>query len=393
MATIVFFCIPAWGHTNPTLGVVRELAARGHEVLYYSYEPLREAIEAAGARFVPCDDFDAQLHLTPEEGRRVGKDLALSTRVLVDTTLALDGPVCREMEELRPACIVGDSMAVWAKAAAWKLGLPYVCSTTTFAFNRYSAKVMKNSPGQMLSMLLSLPAIRRDIGRLQGAGYPVNGVLDLLQSDEHTHTLIYTSPQFQPCADTFPAEYYSFVGPSLRPVETPFEKRRDRLVYISLGTVNNLMPRFYRDCIAALGDTEYQAVLSVGADTDIPGLGPLPANVEVYPSVDQMALLEKADVFLTHCGMNSANEALAYGVPLICLPQTSEQGSVAERAAELGAGLLLKKPTAQSIRQAVERVLREEGFCRSAQELARGFARCPGPAGAADKLLAVAGVG
>ena len=37
MSKIVFFCIPAHGHTNPTLGVVRELIARGHEVLYYSY--------------------------------------------------------------------------------------------------------------------------------------------------------------------------------------------------------------------------------------------------------------------------------------------------------------------------------------------------------------------
>lgn len=393
MATIVFFCIPAWGHTNPTLGVVRELVRRGHQVLYYSYEPLRGAIEAAGARFVPCDDFDAQLHLTAEEGRRVGQDLALSTRVLVDTTLALDGPVCREMEKLRPACIVGDSMAVWAKAAAWKLGLPFVCSTTTFAFNRHSARVMKNSPGQALSMLFSLPAIRRDIGRLREAGYPVNSVLDLLQSDEHTHTLVYTSPRFQPCADTFPAEYYSFVGPSLRPVEIPFGKKRDRLVYISLGTVNNQLPRFYRNCIAALGGTEYQVVLSVGADTDIPALGPLPENVEVYPTVDQMALLEKADVFLTHCGMNSANEALSCGVPLICLPQTAEQGGVAARVEALGAGLLLKKPTAQTIRQAAERVLREESFRRSAQELARDFARCPGPAGAADKILAVAGAG
>ena len=32
MSKIVFFCIPAYGHTNPTLGVVREFTARGHEV-------------------------------------------------------------------------------------------------------------------------------------------------------------------------------------------------------------------------------------------------------------------------------------------------------------------------------------------------------------------------
>ncbi len=49
MSKIVFFCIPAHGHTNPTLGVVRELVSRGHAVWYYSYEPFRAKIEAAGA--------------------------------------------------------------------------------------------------------------------------------------------------------------------------------------------------------------------------------------------------------------------------------------------------------------------------------------------------------
>ena len=55
MSTIVFFCIPAYGHTNPTLGVVRELAARGHKVVYYSYDTMRKPIEAAGAAFVSCN--------------------------------------------------------------------------------------------------------------------------------------------------------------------------------------------------------------------------------------------------------------------------------------------------------------------------------------------------
>ena len=36
MYKIVYFCIPAYGHTNPTLEVVRELVSRGHEVRDYS---------------------------------------------------------------------------------------------------------------------------------------------------------------------------------------------------------------------------------------------------------------------------------------------------------------------------------------------------------------------
>ena len=44
MSKIVFFNIPAHGHTNPTLGVVRELTARGHQVWYWSYEVMRQKI-------------------------------------------------------------------------------------------------------------------------------------------------------------------------------------------------------------------------------------------------------------------------------------------------------------------------------------------------------------
>ena len=49
MSKIVFFNIPAYGHTNPTLGVVRELISRGHAVRYYSYERFRDKIEAVVA--------------------------------------------------------------------------------------------------------------------------------------------------------------------------------------------------------------------------------------------------------------------------------------------------------------------------------------------------------
>jgi UDP:flavonoid glycosyltransferase YjiC (YdhE family) len=39
----LWFCIPAYGHTNPTIEVVRELTRRGHEVRYYSFEEFRES--------------------------------------------------------------------------------------------------------------------------------------------------------------------------------------------------------------------------------------------------------------------------------------------------------------------------------------------------------------
>lgn len=388
MSKIVFFCIPAHGHTNPTLGVVRELVARGHEVWYYSYNLMREKIEEAGAIFVSCDDYDMEQKLTPKDAVRLGKDLAFSVKVLVDTTLALDDSVIRHMRELKPDCIVADSMAVWGKAVALKLGIPFVSSTTTFAFNQHSAKIMKQSPAQMLGMLFSLPKINKDIKRLQDRGYPVKSFLDIIRNDENTHTVVYTSPQFQPCAETF-SDRYAFVGPSIRPAAEKIEKTGEKLVYISMGTVNNNMAKLYRNCIDAFRDSSCQVILSVGNLVDIQEFADLPENISVFSQVDQIAVLQQADVFVTHCGMNSVSEGLYFGVPLVMLPQTSEQHGVAARVLQMEAGVELKKTAPEDIREAVGQVLEDTRYQKNAQMIGEGFRSCAGAKGAADKILSV----
>ena len=388
MSKIVFFCIPAHGHTNPTLGVVRELVSRGHTVWYYSYNLMKDKIESAGARFISCDDYDMEQKLSPKDGARIGKDLAFSTQIIVETTLALDDRICADMEQLKPDCIVADSMAIWGKAVAKKLGIPLVCSTTTFAFNRHSAAIMKHSAAETARMILSIPKISKQIKRLQKKGYPVKNVLDIIGNDENTDTVVYTSPLFQPCADTF-SDKYAFVGPSIRPVTENIEKTADKLVYISMGTVNNDMLPLYKNCISAFKDSGFQIIMSVGSMVSLQEFGKLPENVSVYSHTDQIAVLSKADVFITHCGMNSVSEGLYFGVPLVMLPQTTEQNGVAERVLQLGAGIKLHSTDSISIRDAVNTVLSDSSYRSNADIIAESFRSCTGAKGAADKILSV----
>lgn len=389
MSKIVFFCIPAYGHTNPTLGVVRELTARGHEVLYYSYEPMRTLIEAAGAQFVACDPYDCEQHLTPADGARVGKDIAFSTHILVETTLALDEMVCADMRAYAPDCIVADSMAVWGKAVAKKLGIPFISSTTTFAFNRYSAKVMKQSGGQMLKMMLAMPKINHDLQRLRNRGYPIKNILDIIQNDDRTDTIVYTSPEFQPCADTF-SDKYAFVGPSIRPATETVEKTRDVLIYISMGTVNNDLLPFYRACIAAFVDSPYQVILSTGEQIDRSALGTLPDNITALPHVDQIAVLPKSrrlPLPLRH--EQCERESLLWRAAR-SLPADERTGRRRRRVAELGAGLKLEKADAASIRTAVNAVLQTPSYRANAQNIRESFLRCGGAKAAVDRILSVA---
>ena len=390
MSKIVFFCIPAHGHTNPTLGVVKELIYRGHQVWYYSYNVMREKIESAGATFVSCDDYDMEQRLEARDAVRVGKDLAFSAKILVDTTLALDDKVCKEMETLMPDCIVADSMALWGKAVALKLGIPFVSSTTTFAFNQYSARIMKQGIGDLIKMLFSIPKTSKQVKRLKEKGYPVKNILDIIGNDDSVHTIVYTSPEFQPCSETF-SEKYAFVGPSVRDATDKVEKNRGKLIYISMGTVNNDMMPFYKACISAFADTDYQVIMSVGNRVSVEKLGEVPENISVFSYVDQIAVLKQADVFVSHCGMNSVSESLYFEVPLVMLPQTTEQKGVAERVLELGAGIKPDKTDAVSVLNAVSKVFNDSSYKRNAELIAYGFKRCSGAKGAADKITEVCG--
>ena len=334
---IAWFCIPAHGHTNPTLGLVKELTSAGHQVFYFSFEMFREKIEQAGAEFISCDAYDFDME-DRENADRVGKDKVFATELLVSSTLALDEMATMKIGEIKPDVIVSDSVAFWGKLAAMKHRVPYVSSTTTFAFNRYSAKYMKETPWDIAKMLLAMPRINKQIKRLQEHGYPVRSLLEIVQNDNETNTIVYTSKYFQPCAETF-SDRYHFIGPSIRPITEPVKKTAEKTVFISMGTVNQ-NAEFYRNCIRAMAQTDWQVIISMGTNPE--HFDKLPDHIEIHESVDQMAVLSIADAFITHCGMNSTSEGLYFRVPLVLFPQTPEQGAVARRTEELGAGIRLK---------------------------------------------------
>ena len=199
-------------------------------------------------------------------------------------------------------------------------------------------------------------------------------ILDIVQNDNDTNTIVYTSKYFQPYADSF-SDRYHFIGPSIRPIVDPIEKTAEKTVYISMGTVNQNQ-EFYRNCIHALGETDWQVILSMGTNTE--QFDNLPENIQVHETVDQMAVLSIADAFITHCGMNSASEGLYYQVPLVLFPQTPEQGAVAKRTEELGAGIMLESISEEDILHALTEVLTDRTYKDNAIRISDSFHACGG---------------
>ncbi|CAN5458246.1 glycosyltransferase [soil metagenome] len=177
-----------------------------------------------------------------------------------------------------------------------------------------------------------------------------------------------------------------FVGPCFgkrgASAEFPFDKlRADRFkVYVSLGTVFNNKPQVFRKILEALDSPAYQVIVSAGAAYEKLQRGPIPSNALLFKSVPQVELLARIDMFISHGGNNSINEALAAGKPIIVLPIGGEQADNASRIIYLGVGRKVdtQRFTAEDLRTVAEELRTNSSFAERAQEISRAIGATQG---------------
>jgi MGT family glycosyltransferase len=396
LAKALFLSLPLHGHTNPSLPVVRALVERGDEVTYYSAAAFATKVEEAGALYRPYRNaFLADITNLPERIEELSWLLTRTTGELL--TEELDA-----FRAERPDYIITDSIAPWGHWVGEILGVPVVTSVSTFAINRHVLRYAVTHGARPKSARLvwsklkhigKAIALARRLRRAHGVKGP--GVTGLVFGRSDLN-VVYTSREVQPCTDTFD-ERYQFVGSSLpsRADDTPpspAEASQVPLVYVSLGTLFNAAPEFYRACFAAFRDESVRVIMSIGTTVSPASLGEPPPNFEVKPHVSQLDVLRRAQVFLTHGGMNSVSESLYHGVPVVVVPQMSEQAIVGQRVEELGAGMCLAsdQTTPEHLRASVNRLLADGRFRRQAAVLGQSLRTAGGAARAADVIQAFA---
>ena len=394
MQRAVVLAYPTYGHIAPILPVVAELVRRGVDVVFYGTGRSRAKIEATGARYRAYarghDDFNPT---PPTDG--LFSDMARLAALSEDILPGL----LAELRDDAPDCLLFDTKSLWGRLAAQFLGIRAVTMSVVFAIKdgmipvpQLTASLYGGAPAAgMLGGLLGLGEYYEAARRLtQKYGTEAPGIIGYLGNPQALN-IIFTSREFQLGGDAFGAEYV-FVGPSIpavrnAAVDFPFDQLDGRpLVYVSLGTTFHDAPAFYRACFEGLGDGPWQVVLATGGVAM--DLGIAPANFLVRSFVPQLALLEHARVFVTHGGMNSANEGLYFGVPLVVVPQRGDQFIVAGRTAELGAGVPIfpREVNAGRLLSAVEAVLGGVQFGERARELGASLRNAGGYVRAADAI-------
>jgi MGT family glycosyltransferase len=380
---------------NATFPVVAELVARGERVIYYATEPYRQKVEDAGAEFV---SYGASKVFEPPEHAGGLYSVMAYLMGLSEFVLPV---VLDRMQSEPPDYLLIDSMCVWGRLAQQVVGLPAVTLGSVFVPNDsvISLEEMLNqaygqAPKEVLlagiDALNTYLQVSQRIDRRYGTRSP--NLVEFFANRQALNVL-FTSREFHPMGHSYD-DTYRFTGPSIaarsEDVPLPFDESSiEPMIYISLGTIFNNVPDFFRACIAAFEGSGYCVVMATGSKVTSEALGPVPANFTIREYVPQLAVLEKASLFISHCGMNSTSEALFHGVPILGFPQHGDQHLVARRVTELGAGLTLRpsdtKP--ERIRELADFVLNEPQFRENAERIGASFKAAGGYRRAATEIL------
>lgn len=382
-------------HMRAMEAVAGELLRRGHRVTVVQQADVaamlrdpRLGFAQVGAGSHPPGSLQAVIDRAARPGGPWG-----IRRVIADMASATD-MYCREAPAVLRAigadCIIADQMEPAGGLVAEYLGLPLVSVACALPVNREALVPLPVMPwryrptpwGEQLNLHSSgvydraMQAHARVIARHAAAfGLPPRQRLDeclspLLQLSQ-------TTPGFDFPRNALP-EHFHGIGP-LRstlagepPMDIPVAPGRPFL-FASLGTLQGDRFGLFRRIAAACRELDVQLLIA--------HCGRLNASQErrlleagaswVTDFAPQRAVLARADVVITHAGLNTVLDALEAGVPSLALPIAFDQPGVAARVVHTGVGLKLDPRLASRRRivQRLRRLLREPGFAQRARVL------------------------
>ena len=399
MPTVAIVHLSAGGHVRPLLPLVAALGDRGARTVQWALPQWEAECATAGGEFCALPDVGIDLDQPPP-------NLISMAELVARLSERLTPWMTEQLRRSGADVVLRDTLAQYGRYAAREAELPEVAFSAAMAFPRGIRPALQSMPAMrsMPAALAQLAAGTPDALRLQRVsrrleqryGAPIGGSLEVLGGRYESTTLVGTSRGLQIHPEGFAGEDLRFVGP-LRAASAPVRGEEpalsalgeEELVYVSLGTMFEDRPSFFHNAARALARPGRRVILSVGR-IDPQALGTLPAGVTAHAHVDQLAVLRRADLFITHGGVNSVQEGLVAGVPLLVFPQMQEQVLNADRVAELGAGLRLRRPTPARIGAQADLILGDPRFRTAAACAGAELRAAVDLDGAVDAVLSAA---
>ncbi|XP_053206560.1 uncharacterized UDP-glucosyltransferase YdhE-like [Panonychus citri] len=360
------------GHLNACLGIGLLLHKRGHDVYFAHYLKNRSVIESNGMKFISLSEynnnsdyiihedlprppgffkskFDHAMKFSPLE---MIKDELNSNKdnvgflSLLEASIGENYSMLNIIDQLKPDVCLTDYL--WVMPWMVKVNIPVVPIMSTSPNDLYNGPPLMsgysiNSSPQLWKEYNSLRE-RSELRFVARASEIFSSFgVEYVPRTYAKQLGIYIYPG--------PLDYKE-LGPPMKPwmrldsairltSSTEFvipDKLKDgpgKLVYVSMGTLASTVPEMMNMMISALSKSPHRFIISTG---------PFGDSYKLYDNMwgdkylDQVSILPKVDLFITHGGSNSLIESLTVGKPLLVIPQFGDQLANGQRIVDLKLG-------------------------------------------------------
>ncbi len=343
---LLFLGIPSRGHTFPTLRLINALIQEGCRVTYFNTKAFKKNIETSGAFFVDYNSHslsNISIPITSMEPHDVTIELQ---KIFFTSTLEIMPIIDFFHQKNSYDAVIYDQMALWGQLFAEKYKLLSFCSNTMFLFNKND--IINQIPkfldginheyyvklGKLNSIFPQLDSCR-DVLDIQTATKS-DYIITYYPEDLHTTPVGFNKNKIIYLGNRFNSQYF----PSAENFSTT------STIYISFGTVFNENLDLFKLFIDVFGKTKHKVIISTGFNEFIYKIIKkinIFNNIKIYKFANQLDILSRCSLFITHVGFNGMYESLYFSVPMLMIPHVPEQCFNAQKIQELYAGFLLKE--------------------------------------------------
>ncbi len=418
MAHIGLICVPATGHLNPMTTLGYELKKRGHQVTVINVLDAKEKAETAGLGFKVYAEQTRPLGFTPDSLVKMGELSGMDAlRYTID--LFQQGAIAmmqEGIEAIRNAqvdLLLIDQASFGASSVAEYLGIPFISVSCALMLNReesvpplsfgwtYSSSAwskLRNQLGYKFLDRLVKPITEtineyRRLWNLQPFSNANEAYSKLAQICQQPREFEFPRQQLPDC--------FHFTGAFHNPlsrakIDFPYEKLNGKpLIYASMGTIQNRLLGIFSQIAEACQDLDAQLIISLGGSAEPDTMPAFAGDPIVVKYAPQLEILRKAQLTITHAGLNTTLESLSWGVPMVAIPIANDQPGVAARIAwtETGVVIPVKKLTVPKLRKAVQTVLTQPKYADNAKKMQVAIQKASGVKLAADIVEKVISTG
>jgi UDP:flavonoid glycosyltransferase YjiC (YdhE family) len=401
---ILFPAAPGYGLLLPVIPLAWAARAAGHEVLLATTAYVTRAAAESGlpiADVFPARDVGADLILAsngqapdpgaPAPGLPPGYwQLAHEMRPFDLFTLAMTEGTIAAAREFRADVVVYPSDHAAGMLAAASLGVPSLEVGNRISWSMRDEDARTGDINHRTGIIADDAPIVTGLRERLGIGDrrprvvaridprpPSMGGLDADQPDPRDGV------------PWWPMRYVPYNGGAVLPAWSLTRPERPRIC-LTLGTVVPLLSDSSGLALLMEALSTFDAeIILADHSTDKAALGPLPENVRVAGYLPLTAILGHSSLIVHHGGSGTTAAALHYGTPQLLLPDGADNPLVARRVVDRKVGLALApgEITVDSVRGAVQRLLDDPIYRRTAAEVSAEMAEQPSPAAVFDRLM------